>query len=57
MADIILILIIAIFAYSGARRGLVKTIFGVASTLLSLVLSIMLYNPVSRMIYNSRIYQ
>ena len=53
MADIILIVIIAFFAYMGAKRGLIKTLFGAVSTLISLVLSMLLYRPVSELLYNS----
>lgn len=53
MADIILILIVAFFTYMGAKRGLVKTLVGAVSTLISLMLSMLLYQPVSQMLYNS----
>lgn len=53
MADIILIVIIAFFAYMGAKHGLIKTLFGAVSTLISLVLSMLLYRPVSELLYNS----
>lgn len=53
MADIILIAILIIFAYTGAKRGLIKTLVGIASTVLSLVLSMLLYNPVSKMLSES----
>ena len=53
MADIILIVILIIFARSGSRKGLVKTLFGTMSTLLSLVLTALIYSPFSKMLYNS----
>lgn len=53
MADIILIAILIIFARLGAKRGLIKTLMGAVSTLLSLVLTALIYNPFSQMLYNS----
>lgn len=53
MADIIVLLVVAVFAIIGARRGLIKTLVGAASTLISLILSMLLYKPVSEMLYNS----
>lgn len=53
MADIILIIIIAFFALLGAKKGLVKTLFGAVSTVISIVLSMILYKPVSGMLYDS----
>lgn len=53
MADIILIAILIIFAYVGAKRGLIKTLVGIASTVLSVILSMLLYNPVSEILYES----
>jgi len=53
MADLILILFVAIFAFVGSKKGLVKTLFGIASTFISIVLSMVLYKPISDLIYAS----
>lgn len=53
MADIVLIVTVAFFTYWGAKRGLIKTLVGTVSTLISLVLSVLLYRPVSQALYNS----
>ena len=53
MTDIILILILIVFLYSGWKRGLVKTLLELASTLISLVLSMIFYNPISKFINES----
>ena len=55
MADLILILIVLLFVFFGARRGLVKTLMGMMSTVLSLVISMIIYSPVSKMLYESSI--
>lgn len=47
MADLILICFIALFAFSGMKRGFIKTIVGLASTLISLVLTLFAYPAVS----------
>ena len=54
MADIILIAVLVIFAAMGAKKGLISTLVGVASTVLSLLLSLMLYNPVSKALFESQ---
>lgn len=53
MADIILIIIIAFFAYKGAKRGFARTLVGVLSTFLSLIIGMLIYRPVSIWLYNS----
>ncbi len=53
MADIILIIVLIIFAATGANRGLIKTLVGMTSTALSLVLSMILYSPISKALYES----
>ena len=53
MADIALVLIIALFMILGSKKGLIRTLVGAASTLVSLVLSMLLYRPVSQALYNS----
>lgn len=53
MTDIILILILIAFSYFGWKKGLVKTLLGLASTIISLVLSMILYNPISKFLEES----
>ncbi|MBQ3023102.1 MAG: CvpA family protein [Clostridia bacterium] len=53
MADIVLILILALFAYRGGKKGFVKTLLGIVSTLISLIFSMILYNPISKFLYMS----
>lgn len=53
MADIILIIIIAFFAYRGAKRGFARTFVGVLSTFFSLIIGMIIYRPVSLWLYNS----
>ena len=53
MADIILIAILIIFTRIGAKKGLIKTLFGAVSTLLSLLITALIYNPVSQILSNS----
>ena len=55
MADIALVLIIALFMLWGSKRGLIRTLVGAASTLLSLILSMVLYRPVSQFLYSSSV--
>lgn len=53
MADIFVVLIILIAAYIGSKRGLMRSLVGIASTVASLVLSVLLYHPVSNILRNS----
>ena len=53
MADIIFIAVLILFAYLGAKKGLIKTLVGIASTVLSVILSMLLYNPISKILYDS----
>ncbi len=55
MADIILIAVLLIFIRVGAKRGLIKTLFGAISTLLSLLLTAFIYHPVSQILYKSKV--
>ena len=55
MADIALVAVIALFMLWGSKRGLIRTLVGAASTLVSLILSMVLYRPVSRFLYDSSI--
>ncbi len=47
MADIIFAALIIVMAYIGAKRGFIRTLMGLSSTLLSLIISMLLYRPVS----------
>lgn len=51
MADLILICFIAFFAFIGMKRGFIRTIVGLASTLISLVLTLMAYPVVSDVLH------
>ncbi len=53
MTDIILIFILVLFAYDGWKRGFVKKLLGLVSTVISLIFSIILYNPISKFISES----
>ena len=53
MADIILIAVIIISIYIGAKRGLVRTLFTTLSTFISLILTALIYTPFSKALYNS----
>ena len=53
MIDLILILVLVIFAYVGSKKGLIKTLFGVTSTFISILISMLLYKPVSFIISGS----
>ena len=53
MIDIVLAIVLVLFAYLGWKKGLLKTLLGLASTVVSLVLSMILYNPVSAFIAKS----
>lgn len=55
MADIILILVIVLSAYTGSKHGFIRSLVGMASTIASLFISMILYNPVSNYMYNSSI--
>lgn len=52
MADIILIVFIALYAYIGLKNGFIKSVVNFASTLLSFLLTSLLYRPVSLLLYN-----
>lgn len=47
MADIIFAALIIVMAYIGAKRGFIRTLMGLSSTVLSLIISMLLYRPVS----------
>ena len=52
LIDLILIAIIALFAFIGYKKGLIKVAFGLVSFILALVISIALYKPISNFIIN-----
>lgn len=51
MADLILICFIALSAFVGMKRGFIKTIVGLASTLISLALTLLAYPVVSDLLH------
>ena len=55
MADIILVAIIAVFALRNAKRGFARSVVGMISTVLSIVVGALLYESVSGIIYSSPI--
>lgn len=55
MADIILVSVIAFFALRGAKRGFARSLVGIISTVLSLVISVLLYKGISGLMYASPI--
>ncbi len=55
IADIVLIAIIAVFVIIGSVRGLVKTLFGLGSIVLSIILSLTLYPIVSDVLAESQV--
>lgn len=52
LIDLILIAIIALFTFIGYKRGLIKVAFGLISFVLAIVVSVILYKPVSNFIIN-----
>lgn len=52
LLDLIIIAIIALFTFIGYKRGLIKVAFGLVSFILALVISVILYKPVSNFIIN-----
>ena len=55
MADIILVAALLIFVRIGAKKGLIRTLFGTISTLLSLFLTAFIYHPFSQILHNSAV--
>lgn len=53
IADFVLIAIIAVFVIVGSSRGLVKTLFGLGSIVLSIILALTLYPMVSDILAES----
>lgn len=52
LIDIILIAIIALFTFIGYKKGLIKVAFGLVSFILAILISVILYKPVSSFIIN-----
>lgn len=52
LIDLILIAIIALFTFIGYKKGLIKVAFGLVSFILAIVISIVLYKPISNFIIN-----
>ena len=53
MADLILIAVLAMFTLWGMRKGFISTLLGFASTIISFVLTSVLYKPVALVLYAS----
>ena len=52
LIDLILIAVIALFAFIGYKRGLIKVAFNLISFILAIVISIVLYRPISNFVIN-----
>ena len=52
LVDLILIAVIALFAFIGYKRGLIKVAFNLISFILAIVISIVLYRPISTFVIN-----
>lgn len=52
LVDLILIAFIALCTFSGYRKGLIKVAFGLVSFILAIIISVILYKPVSSFIIN-----
>jgi len=50
--DLILIAVISLFTFIGYKRGLIKVAFGLVSFILAILISVILYKPVSLLIIN-----
>lgn len=48
--DIILLLVLSIFIFIGYKKGLVKVIFGLIAIIVSLVITIILYRPITNLV-------
>lgn len=53
MADLIFILVVTVFAVLGLKRGFIKTVLGLASTIISLILTALLYPPIANFVYDT----
>jgi len=52
LIDLIVISIIALFTFIGYKKGLIKVAFGLVSFILAIIISVLLYKPVSGFIIN-----
>ena len=52
LLDLIVIAIIALFTFIGYKKGLIKVAFGLISFILALIISVIIYKPVSHFIIN-----
>ena len=50
--DLIIIAFIALFTFIGYKKGLIKVSFGLVSFILALIISVILYKPISNFIIN-----
>lgn len=50
LIDLILIAIIALFTFIGYKKGIIKVAFGLVSFILAIIISVILYKPVSSFI-------
>lgn len=55
MADLILILVLFLFVYTGYRKGFAKTLINASANVISIVCSFILTNPVANLIRKSPI--
>lgn len=52
LIDLIVIVLIALITFIGYKRGLIKVLFGLLSFVLAILISVVLYKPVSNFIIN-----
>ena len=52
LIDLIIIAIIALFTFIGYKKGLIKVAFGLVSFILAILISVILYRPISNFIIN-----
>lgn len=52
LIDLIIIAIIALFTFIGYKKGLLKVAFGLVSFILAIIISIVLYRPISNFVIN-----
>jgi len=52
LVDLIVLTIIALFTFLGYKKGLIRVAFGLVSFILAIVISVILYKPVSNFVIN-----
>ena len=52
LIDLIVLAIIALFTFIGYKKGIIKVAFGLMSFILAIIISLILYKPVSSLIIN-----